>query len=130
MNPTCRRSPLLLIAVAGLALSLGVVTFAQAQGYAPRRPRRYEPATPTLSPYLNYFRADRGPISNYHTYVRPEEKLRRAFTSQRTELRRQERSLRGLKREVHRVEQFGSAAPTGTSATFFNYSHFYPGLQQ
>ncbi len=85
--------------------------------------------TPTLSPYLDYFRAPQGPLDSYHEYVRPKINLRNTLAQQDRQLRTQGQGLRTLNREWSRAKQTGTIAPTGTGAGFFNYSHFYPGKQ-
>ncbi len=34
--------------------------------------RRYQPNSPTVSPYLNLLRTNLGPLPNYHSLVRPQ----------------------------------------------------------
>ncbi|MHB8901516.1 MAG: hypothetical protein ACYC6Y_22420 [Thermoguttaceae bacterium] len=103
---------------------------ADAQTYSQpgRRARAYNP-TPTLSPYLDYFRAPMGPLDSYHEYVRPRLELQRTLTQQDQQLRTQQREIRTLNSQWGEAQRTGTIAPTGVRAGFFNYSHFYPTLR-
>ena len=88
-------------------------------------PRRYEPARPTLSPYLNLFRANAGPIPNYYTFVRPQLEQNVVNQTQQAAIARQGASLQQLSQGVRQSTDAG-LAPTGTGSRFMNLSHFYP----
>lgn len=114
----------LLIALLAAGASLGA-TAVDAQGVP-----RYSPQTPTLSPYLNLLQADRGPLPNYFTLVRPLQRQAQLNQQAGLELRRQATEI-----EQTRVE-FGQRAitATGKASWFFNFgernqfgqtSHFY-----
>ena len=83
---------------------------------------------PTFSPYLHLFRSDRGPLGQYHSWVRPRQELRRTLASQSTAIRSQQRGLQGLQGEVSRFGETGPTRATGSASTFMNYSHYYPSL--
>ena len=89
---------------------------------------RYRPARPTVSPYMNLFRENRGPLPNYHTYVRP-------MLQQRSTNYQQQFATQQLQQQVQALQQQGrqygpaQVAPTGIGATFMNRSHYYPGYQ-
>lgn len=101
--------------------------------YAPRTRGGMPPAVsrPTISPYLNLFRNDGGVVGNYYSLVRPM-RQQQAFNAQ------QYQSVRGLERDVQRVDravQAGAQRPadipaTGHTSTFMNFSHFYNMPQQ
>lgn len=119
-------------ATLALALALGLAGAAHAQRPIgpPVPPRTYPYAPgPALSPYLDYFRTPLGPLDSYHEFVRPRVRLQQQLQQQDTRLRRQAQDLRALDQRITAPQRPGEAAPTGTGATFFNYSHFYPALR-
>jgi len=96
--------------------------------------RRYQPATPTVSPYLNLSRFQNGAIPNYYTYVKPALRQREINRQERAFRRQQTGSLRRLQNDV----QLGlrPAATTGTGSwfmtpstrsTYLDTSDYYPG---
>jgi len=95
--------------------------------------QRYRsPSGPALSPYLNYFRRDVGVLDNYHTFVRPEQRLMQSLSQQQSELRRTQLQLGQVQTDVRGMSKEllapSAASPTGRTATFLNYSHFYSGV--
>lgn len=89
--------------------------------------------SPTVSPYLNLFRESLNGEDdlNYQTLVRPQLQQER-FNSQ---VRRQEmqvnQQLTALSAQnAYNVTGNQQVAPTGHSATFQNYSRFYPAKSQ
>ena len=95
-----------------------------AQGpYAPNN-RTYVPRTSPLPIYLDYFRRDVGVLDPYNTFVVPQRQLNQT-------LRNQQYRINGLQQEQQSMRNGlnGGLAPTGTSARFFNYSHYYPGMR-
>jgi len=85
---------------------------------------------PTLSPWLNLYRRDPGPIGPYLSYVRPEQRLLSRLSQQRTAQARQNAAIGALRGQLSELSQLGpetAIAPTGTGATFMNYSHFFGG---
>jgi hypothetical protein len=114
-----------------IVLAIGFfASFDVAEGQGLSRPQgrdRSYATNPTLSPYLDYFRAPQGPLDSYHEYVRPKINLRNTLTQQDRQLRAQAQGLRKLNSQWQRAQRTGTLAPTGTGAGFFNYSHFYSG---
>ena len=103
---------------------------APAQGYLrSQTPSRTYTPSPTLSPYLDYFRAPQGPLDSYHEYVRPKLNLQRTLNQQDRQLRVQSREIGTLNNRWMEAQRNTAIAPTGTGAGFFNYSHFYPSLR-
>lgn len=90
--------------------------------------RRYRPARPTFSPWLELGRRDPGPLGSYLSNVRPEIELRETLRAQESRIQLQGAGLRGLQSEVNRLGQPAAVRPTGTGSVFRNYSHFYPRL--
>ena len=85
--------------------------------------RRYQPpAGPTITPYLNYYRADLSTLpSPYESFVVPQQRLQRNLY----ELgRNQQADFRKVESEIQQVRT-STAAPTGVGASFLNYSHYY-----
>ena len=112
----------LVLVFLAVSVVLTCVRPARAQGFG----SRYRPSMPTLSPYFNLYRRDSGPLGNYHTFVRPQQQLRRELQQQSTSIQRQNASLRSLGQQVSRLERPSSVRPTGTGSVFMNYSHYYP----
>ncbi len=107
---------------AGL-LTLLAVGRADAQGYGYMR---YSPSTPTLSPWLNLYNKNAGPIDNYHNYVRPQMQLRDTLQQQENQIGQQGSTIRSLGQQVTRMGETGNKmAPTGIGSRYMNLSHFY-----
>lgn len=92
-----------------------------------QRPARssYRPSRPTLSPWFNLYRSEGGALDNYHSFVRPEQQLRRTLTQQESAIRQQGASLRTLGGQMSSMQQAYPTRPTGTGSTFMNFSHYY-----
>ena len=93
--------------------------------------RRYQPQSPTVSPYLNLTRLNTGALPNYHSLVRPMQ-LQRAINQQEREFRTQYAGqLIQLQNDVQRG--LVPVSPTGKASGFmvsgsrsqFNYSSRY-----
>jgi hypothetical protein len=83
--------------------------------------RRYEPARPTISPYINLFRRDRGVLPNYHTYVRPIQQQYQLNEYQQQVIQQQNRAINQLQSNVQGLQQNQAAqlvAPTGKGSWF------------
>jgi hypothetical protein len=108
-----------LVLLAGIALGCS-----RSQGQYP--PARYQPSRPTVSPYLNLLRTDRGPLPNYYTFVRPQ--LEQQWTNQQLQagIVQNRTNLQALGQQVGQI-QAATMQPTGTGASFMNYSHYYGG---
>ena len=107
------------------ALLTGVVVMlsssqAHAQvGYMPYQDR------PTLSPWLDLYRDDPGPVGPYLSNVRPQQRLLGTLSQQRMDLQRQGTAVSALQRQLAQPRQT-MAGPTGIGAMFMNYSHYFP----
>jgi hypothetical protein len=94
---------------------------------------RYQPRSPTTSPYLNLTRFSGGGINNYYALVRPLNN-QRAFNQQEQALRiEQGRKLVRLQNEVTRGLEPNSITGTGSwfqtpesNQKFLNTRQFYP----
>ncbi len=84
-------------------------------------PRYTPPAGRTLPNALNYFRGDVGVLDPYNAFVEPRRRLDRDLMTLQS---RQQIGYRENQAEIAALRA-SAAAPTGTSASFFNYSHYY-----
>lgn len=90
---------------------------------AQRQYRRYSPpAGSVFSPQLNLLREDTGAIGDpYNAFVVP----RRQLENRLNYMAKQEQTdARNTRQQLDQLRKAG-AAPTGSGATFMNYSHFY-----
>ncbi|MBI3466183.1 MAG: hypothetical protein HY000_24480 [Planctomycetes bacterium] len=76
------------------------------------------PAGSTLSPRLNYFRRDPGPVGRYLSFVRPGLQLERTLQQQQT-------SLTDLRGDLQAVGQQQAIAPTGAAGVFLNHGAYF-----
>lgn len=84
-------------------------------------PRYRPPGGPTMPRALDYFRQDVGVLDPYNTFVAP----RRRLDSDLAFMRRQQQlNARQTQGAIQQLRE-SVAAPTGTGATFMNYSHYY-----
>ncbi len=110
-----------LLLTAGLILCLA--TAAEAQ----RGSSRYNiPRRPTFSPWMDLFSQETGPLDNYHSFVRPKQRLYNTLGNQNYQLHRQGRSIRNLGQQVTRLERPTTVRPTGTGSSNMNLAHYYP----
>jgi hypothetical protein len=118
---------------AGLTL-LSAVTASSAQV------QRYEPSTPTVSPYLNLFRENQQnrALPNYYSLVRPMQQQNQVNQQQQRLLLQQTQEIGQLQTNVNALERREAegllVAPTGkgswfgrpgTRSAFLNTSRFY-----
>ncbi len=98
--------------------------------------QRYQsPYSPSLSPYMDYFRTDPGVVSPYHQYVRPRQALDQRLREQQAGIGRVERQVGQLQMELRAggaqdMMAPSPIAPTGRVPTYMNYLHYYPGARQ
>jgi len=95
---------------------------------------RYQPATPTVSPYLNLTRRRTGAFPNYYAYVKPI--LRQREINRRDQALRQQQagSLRRLQNDVQLGLQPTAATGIsgkfmfqGSRSTYLDTLYYYPG---
>jgi hypothetical protein len=84
-------------------------------------PRYVPPAGRTLPNELNYFRRDVGVLDQYNSFVAP---LRQLDNQLRVMQQQQSADFRAAERAISQIRA-SQAAPTGVSAGFMNYSHYY-----
>ena len=86
--------------------------------------QRYQPQRPTLSPYLNYFRADVGLLDRHNTLVAPEIRSQQAVQQLQGQVFEQRSQLGNLQGQVDQIRE-PQTRRTGTASSFMNYSHYY-----
>ena len=118
----------MLRAIAGLSGLLIALSFTPALG---QQPRRYQPATPTVSPYLNLTRSNVGGLPNYYSLVRPQLQ-QQAFNQQQLIVQAQQSAavnrLRGELQQpltpTGKASGFMTFSPTG--AAYMRAAPYYP----
>ena len=121
----------ILLSTAPIGIGLIFAASSGAQDY-----QRYQPARPTLSPYLNFFRTDVGVVHNYLRVVQPSIQLQSTLNRQQLQIGRQQSEIQLLLHSqrqpittssVRRPPLIAAQRPTPphTAATFSNYSHYY-----
>ena len=110
--------------VFSLLIALVVLAFGTEANAQQRKPS-YQPAKPTLSPYLFLTRPQVGYFPNYHTFVEPMRNQTRVNQIQQTQ-------ITGLNQQVQEQQQLqkslqrpAAAAPTGHGSVYGNVSHYY-----
>ena len=98
-------------------LFFSVHVIAEGQQY-----RRYQPNSPTVSPYLNLLRFNDGGLPNYYSLVRPQQQQRDVNVRGRTLIQRQQRRLDQVNAELQTRQ---TLEPTGKASWFM-----YPGKRQ
>jgi hypothetical protein len=99
-----------------LVLASGRSAEAQYQRYVP-------PGGAVLPNQLNYFRQDVGLLDPYNAFVAPTRRLSNQLQAMTNETRG---DFSRAQREIDMLRS-SPAAPTGVSAGFMNYSHYFPG---
>jgi len=112
------RIAILFVVVAAIA---GSLTFTPAAiGQQPQY-QRYQPAGgPVLSPNLQFFRLDPGPLGlgQYLSFVQPTRRVQQA-------IQRQSRDFNLLENQVLRIGEQSVAAPTGVGGSFMNERRYF-----
>jgi hypothetical protein len=84
----------------------------------------YRPYKSTISPWMNLFQRNPGPLDNYHSYVQPQLQLQQTINQQNAELQQQSTRLQSLaSKEL--VQGHDQVHPTGTGGVFMEYSHYF-----
>jgi len=86
---------------------------------------RYPMRSPVLSPWLQLFQRNAGPLDNYHTFVRPQMELLGTLQRQGIRLQQQGAGILRLDDELSQWENRRMSRPTGTGSVFMDYSHYY-----
>ncbi len=91
--------------------------------------RRSWSPSPTLSPWLDLFRADLGVLDPYNSLVRPRLELQDRLRRQQLDLARQAAGLSAMRQQMIQASRPTTIRPTGAGSVFMDYSHYYPGFQ-
>jgi hypothetical protein len=81
--------------------------------------RRYQPSRPTVSPYLNLFRNNVGPLPNYYSLVRPQINQLAVNNQVAAQQAQQSAGLNLLQSQTNQL----AATPTGKNGWFMTYGH-------
>jgi hypothetical protein len=121
--------------VAPAAWWLWVICVASALGPGDamaQRPQRYQPARPTVSPYLNLLRQNNSALPNYYSLVRPDLQQYQVNQQQQTLLLQQNAEIQRLQTNLLRTQTEGPVSGTpswfqtpGSRSTFLNTSRYY-----
>ncbi|MEM8946765.1 MAG: hypothetical protein AAGD11_16445 [Planctomycetota bacterium] len=95
--------------------------------------QRYQPATPTVSPYLSLDRFNTGGLPNYYTLVRPINRQRQINRQNQRLQRQQQAVLQDLDRAVRQpgfpqstTGTSGRFLTSGTRSVYRDTLQFYP----
>jgi hypothetical protein len=99
---------------AGLALLWALPGYAQGIGTPYGLPN-----SPAMSPWLNLYQRQGGPLDPYHMFVQPQMQLRDTLQQQQANLQRQTAGLSALGQTVTQI------SPTGVGAGFMNHGRYF-----
>lgn len=95
--------------------------------------RRYQPRTPTLSPYLNLTLFNGGGLPNYYAYVRPELHQQALNEREQALTRQQGQTIQRLQNEIQRgtvpIAETGTGSwfmTLGTRTSYLDTTRYYP----
>jgi hypothetical protein len=121
-----RLRKLLALAIAAAAISLACQNCVA-------QVRRYEPQTPTLSPYLGLSLFNNGSVPNYYAFVRPRLQQRALNLQEQALTRQNAGQIQRLENDVQRgivpVAQTGTGSwflTPGTRTTYLDTTRYYP----
>lgn len=104
-----------------LCVSAIAAWLALAENAAAQVPRYVPPRGSVLPSQLEYFRQDVGALDPYNSFVSPRRQLKSQLEGMAA---REATDYRSNQAAISSVRQ-STAAPTGVSAGFMNYSHYY-----
>jgi hypothetical protein len=83
--------------------------------------------SPPISPWLNLYQKQGGPVDNYHMFVQPQLQLQGALQQQQADLQRQTAGLATLGQQVSQMELNANRgmAPTGVGAGFMTQAPYF-----
>ena len=100
----------------GLSAFIVLLAFAAADARG-QGMQRYQPSRPTVSPYMNLFRGNVGPLPNYYSLVRPQINQLAINQQVLTQQVQQNASLSLLQSQAEKP----TVTPTGKSSWFMTY---------
>jgi hypothetical protein len=83
---------------------------------------------PALSPWLNLYQKQGGPVDNYHMYVQPQLQLQNAFQAQRITNQRNAFEIDNVMSQMEAVSTLPQQ--TGVGATFMNHGVYFNNYRQ
>ncbi len=116
-----RRTILLAIAVFGVSWASAMTLQAQVGGI----PSPYGP--PPLSPWLNLYQKQGGPVDNYHMFVQPQLQMNNYLQSQQMGIQRNAAGLNavGERLQTQREAEYAAPEPTGAPTGFLNHRAYF-----
>ena len=87
---------------------------------------RYGTVRGPISPWMDLFQRNPGPLDNYHSYVKPEIQLQRTITQQNNALMQNAAGIQVLGQQMENGQKESQVRPTGTGSVYMDYSHYYP----
>jgi hypothetical protein len=104
-------------------LSLTLLAVLAGESRAQQSVSSYHPATPTLSPYLQLFRPNPGPLPNYQAFVQPLQNQQQTNLMQQTQITQLQQNQQDLQQQYATP---AAATQTGVGGVYNSLSHFYP----
>jgi hypothetical protein len=85
------------------------------------------PGGPPLSPWLNLYQRNAGPVDNYHMYVQPALQLQNTLQAQQYGIQRNMQGLNNVTEQFTSQADayYATASPTGNGAGFMNQGHYF-----
>ena len=117
------RTPLFLVAVVGgLSWAFTQPLFGQVGGVP-----GYDGSSSRLSPWLNLYQRQAGPLDPYHMFVQPQLQLNNALQVQQASLQRNKAAVNAVANHVLTAEEAfnAQAAPTGVAASFMTHGTYF-----
>jgi hypothetical protein len=93
---------------------LAALVAAESQAQTPR----YQPSRPTVSPYLNLFRNNTGPLPNYYSLVRPQ-LYQQDFNQRQTQMMEQQGAAIGSLQTT--TQKLGTTTQTGKGSGYMMF---------
>ena len=85
------------------------------------------PGGPPLSPWLNLYQRNAGPVDNYHMYVQPALQLQNTLQGQQMGINRNAAGVSAASEQFTSQADayFATSNPTGNGATFMNQGRYF-----
>lgn len=96
----------------------GVIALAALAVESHAQTPRFQPSRPTVSPYLNLFRNNTGPLPNYYSLVRPQ-LYQQDFNQRQTQLMGQQAAEIGALQT--KTQKLGTTTQTGKGSGFMTF---------
>jgi hypothetical protein len=109
-------------------LAAGLLPLSALPAYAQGVGTPYGSPNPALSPWLNLYQKQGGPLDPYHMFVQPQVQLRDTVQQQQANLQRQTAGLSALGDYVTQMaddRNHQKIAPTGVGAGFMTHGRYF-----